>query len=180
MPLKLEKEVPDSQPSSMLWKLFSLGQLPYLMGFKDNYWPQWNEASNSLKTSGLYFLVDFFHFFSIFQKFDFRNGLHMSRGPQKGIFFGWFIRGQVALQGGPQCIIKYNLTWCIFLSLSEHVQCICQLIMAIHGLWWPLMASIFIKNDVLCVKYYYFSIFYSSTWLDLPSGPKEGKVLRWC
>ena len=66
------------------------------------------------------------------------------------------------------------------MSLSEHVQCICQLIMAIHGLWWPLMASIFIKNDVLCVKYYYFSIFYSSTWLDLPSGPKEGKVLRWC
>ena len=139
MPLKLKKEVPDSQPSSTLWKLFSLGQLPYLMGFKDNYWPQLNEASNSLKTSGLDFLVifsivfhHFFIFFSLFFKFDFRNGLHMARGLQKGTLLGGFIRGQMVLQWRPQFLIKWNLTWCIFLSLSEHVQCIYQLIRAIH------------------------------------------------
>ena len=135
------------------WKFLTLGQIKYLIGFQKNLMPHLNETSNSLKTSGLRFLVifkiifhHFFIFFSLFFKFDFRNGLHMARGPQKGILLGWFIRGQVVLQWRPQFLIKWNLTWCIFLSLSEHVQCIYQLIRAIHELWWPPMASIFRKN----------------------------------
>ena len=138
MPLKLKKEVPDSQPSSTLWKLFSLGQLPYLMGFKDNYWPQLNEASNSLKTFGLYFLVNFFHFFSIFQKFDFWNGLHMSRGPQKGIFFGWFIRGQVALQGGAT---MYNQIKPYMMYIFEPLRTYTMYLSNQHGHSWTLVAS---------------------------------------
>ena len=121
------------------WKFLTLGQIKYLIGFQKNLMPHLNETSNSLKTSGLRFLVifkiifhHFFIFFSLFFKFDFRNGLHMARGPQKGILLGWFIRGQVVLQWRPQFLIKWNLTWCIFLSLSEHVQCIYQLIRAIH------------------------------------------------
>ena len=83
----------------------------------------------------------------------------MPWGLQKGILLGWFIRGQVVLQWRPLFLIKWNLTWCIFLSLSEHVQCIYQLIRAIHELWWPPMASIFRKPDVFMYKMHFFSIF---------------------
>ena len=36
------------------------------------------------------------------------------------------------------------------------------------------------KKRCFMWKILLFLNFYSSTWLDLPSGPKEGKVLRWC
>ena len=51
--------------------------------------------------------------------------------------------------------MKLNPTWCIFLSLSEHVQCIYQFIMAICELWWPLMASIFRKNYIFIHKCFF-------------------------
>ena len=51
-----------------------------------------------------------------------------------------------------------------------------------HGHSWTLVASNglhFHKKWCFMCKILLFLNFYSSTWLDLPSGPKEGKVLRY-
>ena len=66
-------------------------------------WPDqenmWNEASNSLKTSKMYF-------FSFFFKLNLINELYIAPGPQKGILLCGFIRGQMVLQCRPRCLMK--------------------------------------------------------------------------
>ena len=78
-----------------------------------------------------------------------------------------------------QCFIKENPTWCILFSLSEHVQCICELIIVICELWWPLMASNSSQNCCFYAWNAFILQLYFSLGLVKPWGPSKGNLLGW-